>query len=220
MPIPRPCVVTDLVTDTTFKLRRTRFFWTTDVAPTGITDLEAICNRLMAVIPPLLAPMMTTQAKMLRFEGKWYGPGTSGWEGNSTVAAVPGENPAVTPGSETEAEEGIELVADTLPDEVSMVIQKRTGNTGRSQMGRWFFTGLSEKINNHGRLTSTWVATAKNIANALSADVTVSGAYATVLHARHYDQKNSVLMPITKCYVLRTLGTRLDRRRPLEMERA
>lgn len=220
MPIPRPCIVADMVVDTSWGIRRNRFYFEADIPPAGITDLEAMMNRLMAVYCPLFITKMTSQCKILRFEGRWYGAGTTGWEGNSTVSAETGTNAAVTPGSTSEAEGEADILTDTLPDEVSVIIQKRTGNTGPSQMGRWFFTGFSEKLNNHGVIAVNWIAGLKAIADLLSTDVTVTGAFSTVMHPRHYNQKANSLMPITKCYVLKTLGTRKDRRRPLALERA
>lgn len=216
-PIPRSTIVCDLVTETPWALRRNRFYFTSDNAPTGLTDLEHICNRVMAVYSPLLKVMQTTQVKQLRVEGRWYGPGTTGWEANSTSAAVAGTLPAVTPNSETDAEDSM---MDTLPDEVCLIIQKRTGNTGRSKYGRWFFTGLSEKVQNAGQVDQEMIANAKTLAASLSDDITVSTGFATVLHARHWDKKNNVMLPITKCYVVRAIGTRKDRRRPLKLERA
>lgn len=217
MALPRPCIVTDLVMKTPWGYRRNRFYWEATVQPTGITQLEAICNRVHAVISPQVAVLCTTQIEIERMEGRYFGTGTTGFEGNSTTASVQGEFAAVTPGSATDESES--SIADTMPDESVLIIQKRTGNTSRSKNGRWFFSGLSEQMQNAGIIDPEMTANAKALADLLSTDITVSVGFSTVLHARHFDQKNSNLLPITKCYALRVIGTRKDRRRPLKLER-
>lgn len=217
MPVPRPCLVTDMCVQTPWSLRRSRFYWNLTVAPTGITQIEACCNRLMAVYGTLFANLMTMQVSIVRFEGRWFGPGTQGFEGNSTVGAIQGANTAATPGLDDPPETDVQ--PDTLPDEVCLIVQKRTGNTSRSKNGRWFFSGLTEKIQNAGLIEPEWIGTCTTLANALSTDVTVSSGFSTVMNARHWDQKNSDLLPITKCYALRVMGTRRDRRNPLKLER-
>lgn len=216
MSLPSSTLVADMCVQTPWALRRNRFYFSPTVPPGGITQVEACMNRLMAVYAPVFAPIMTTQVKILRFEGQWFGGGGSGFEGNSTVGAVSGTWAAVQPNSSTDLDDQL---PDTLPDEASLIIQKRTGNRARSKNGRWFFCGLSEQMQNAGQIDAQQTGLAITIATLLSDDVTVSSGFSTVLHARHYDHKNSALLPITKCYAIRTLGTRRDRRGPLRLER-
>jgi hypothetical protein len=215
--IPRPVLIADLVTDTTYAERRNRFYFAADTAPTGITPLENICNFIMNKYSPLLSQFLTTQSRIVRVEGQWMGSGSTGFEANSTVAAVPGVHTAVTPGAVSEDEAS--TITDTLPDEVSLIIQKRTGNTNRGSMGRWFFTGLTEKMQNHGVIARDYLTSVVSLANQFSDDITVTGSGATILHARHWNRKANSLQPITKCYALKVLGTRLDRRNPLRLTR-
>lgn len=213
---PRPCLVADLVTRTPWSERRNRFYFTSDTPLTGLSDVEACCNNIFVTYATLYKKLTTTQVQHVRVEGRWYGGGTSELEGNSTLPEMQGELSAVTPGSESDEED---ITPDTLPDEVSLIIQKRTGNSGRNNRGRWFFCGLGESVQNAGIIDVAMYGPVKTFANKLSDNITVSGAFSTVLHARHFDQKGGELDPITKCYAIRVLGTRKDRRSPLKLER-
>lgn len=217
MSLPNNVLVTDMVTRTPWSERRNRFYWDLSVAPTGLTQIESCCNRLHVIISDEVIGFLTTQCYVERWEGRWYGSGGAQFEANSTTAAKQGLVTAVTPGSVSD--ETLSAVADTLPDEAALIVQKRTGQAGRTKRGRWFFSGLSEQCQNAGEIDIEWRQTFKDFANVLSNDVTVSTGFSTVMHARHLDNKNSVLEPITKCYAIRTLGTRKDRRKPLTLSR-
>lgn len=217
MAVPRPCLVIDLVTRTHWASRRNRFYFEATVAPTGLTQLEACCNAVLTKIGSAWSAIMTTQAKIERAEGRWYGAGTAGFEANSTINGIQGALLGVTPGSPTDATS--DSLADTLPDEVVLILQKRTGNTGRSQMGRWFISGLSEQVQNHGIIDAEMVGDIRGIADLMTENITVTGGFSSVLSHRHWNRKANTLMPITKCYAIRAIGTRKDRRRPLTLER-
>jgi hypothetical protein len=207
-----------MVIKTYWRERRCRFFWDLSVAPTGLTQIEACCNRLMAQYPPFFTPYLSNQTFITRFEGRWYGGGGAAFEGNSTVAAVQGGLTTVIPNSGADAT-GSSGQADTLPDEACLIIQKRTGLTGRSNYGRWFIPGLGEAIQNAGEIDVEYRGLIKVTADSLSTDVVVSTGFSTVMHARHYNRKTNALIPITKCYAIQTLGSRRDRRRPLRLSR-
>lgn len=217
MSFPSNTLITDMVTRTPWGERRNRFYWDASVGPTGLTQLEAICDRVLAVIGTNYITLLSAQCQIMRFEGRFYGAGSTEFEANSTSAPLDGARVAVIPNSGTDAIES--TLADTLPDEVCLIVQKRTGNIGRSKRGRWFFTGLSEQIQNAGEVDAAVRASVKVFADTLSNDITVSSGFSTVLHARHYDKLNHALLPITKCYAIRTMGTRRDRRRPLRLSR-
>jgi hypothetical protein len=217
MAYPVNTLVADMVTRTPWGERRNRFYFEPTVSPTGITQLEAIMNRLHAVISALAIEIMSNQCSVVRWEGRFYGTGSSEFEANSTTAAQPGNHIAVTPNSTTD--ETSSYTADTLPDEACLIVQKRTGTIGRSKRGRWFFCGLSEVMQNAGEIDIEYRGQAIDLANGLSSDVTVTSGFSTILHARHYDHKNNMMLPITKCYAIRTLGSRRDRRAPLRLSR-
>lgn len=216
-PIPRSTLRTALVMITPAGIRRNTFYWTLDTPPTGLTDLEACCNKALTVIGTDLKKILTTKVAIVKMEGRWYGPGTTGFEADSTIGALTGEMAASQPGGTGDDDD--QGTADTLPDEVSLIVQKRTGNTGRSAYGRWFFCGLSENVQNAGKVDVQAVGLCRNFANSLSNDITVTGGFATIMHARHWDKKNNTMRPITKCYAVATMGSRIDRRRPHQMNR-
>lgn len=215
---PANTLVTDMVIQTPWRERRVRFFWDLTVAPTGITQIEACCNRLMVTHASVWAGFMTTQVFVTRFEGRWYGPSGTTFEGNSTSAQVQGSFTAVTPNSASDAT-GSSASADTLPDEVCFIIQKRTGVIGRSSRGRWFICGLGEAVQNAGEVDTEYRALLKGVTDQMSTDVAVTVGFSTVMHARHYNRKSNILQPIVKCYALRTMGSRRDRRSPLRLSR-
>jgi hypothetical protein len=170
----------------------------------------------MAVVPTVLVQFMSTQCSVERAEGRWYGGGSENFEANSTVARQVGALTAVTPNSPSDESDSL---PDTLPDEVCIIVQKRTGNTGRAKRGRWFFCGLSEQMQNAGEVDFQYRDDVKSFADLLSTSIVVTTGFSTTLNARHYDRKDNILMPITKCYALRTMGSRRDRRSPLRLTR-
>lgn len=214
-PIPTPVIVCDLVQVTPAGFRRNRFYFSPTVNPTGITQLEAVANRCLTVLTADIKLLCTTVVKFARAECQFKGTGGEEFEANSTIAGVPGALAATIPGAL--GEEATDT--DTLPDDVVLIIQKRTGSKGRGKRGRWFFSGLSEQIQNDGLLTQDGPGLAKAAADNFSADIAVTGAFTTTLHARHWDRKDSLLLPITKCYAIATLGSRMERRRPHRLER-
>lgn len=217
MPIPPSTLVTDMVIQTPWAERRCRFYWEVSAPPTTLTHLEAICDRLMGTVAVNFKAIMTTQVFITRFEGRWYGTGTTTFEANSTVASAQGTFTAVQPNSGSDSTTS--NVSDTLPDEACLIIQKRTGTIGRAAMGRWFVPGLSEQMQNAGEVDIEFRTLAKTLADTCSSSVTVSTGFSTILNPRHYNRKTNALMVITKCYALRTIGTRRDRRKPLRLSR-
>lgn len=215
-PIPKPVFIGDLVMKTQQGFRRNRFYYVLDLPATTITAVEICAEKLFGVITPKLKQLVTAQVELLRVEGRFFGADGSDIEGNSTSPKVLGDITAVTPGSESD--DG--SLPDTMPDESVLIIQKRTGTAGRGARGRWFFSGLGEAVQNNGVIVEGFQDDAKELADVLSEDIdTGAGDFTTTMHARHWNRDSNTLMPITKCYAIRVIGTRKERRNPLQLER-
>lgn len=216
MPLPSQTIVADIVIATPWAERRCRNYYQPDIPPSNLTQLEAVANAILLHYQTSWASLSTTQCWMRRVESRFYGGPSNEFEANSTGGGTQGSAPAATPGGGSD--DG--TTVDTLADEHSLIVQIRTGQSGRSKRGRRFICGLSEKVQNAGKISMGFIAACKSFADKFPADVTVNASgLSTALHARHYDRKNSVLVPITKAYALATLGSRIDRRNPLRLSR-
>lgn len=216
MAIPSPVLVMDLVTKMPSGEYRNRFYFEATIYPTTIPQLEACCNRVMSVYTTLLSALCTTQVSFTKVEGRAYGVGGTEFEANSTSPEVAGGITAVAPNSPSE--DG--SLPDTFGADVVLIVQKRTGKVGRQKRGRWFFCGLSEQLANNGLIIDDVLVNVKGLADGLSNTVTVTSGFSTVLNPRHWDRKGNTLEPITKCYAIRNLGSRDDRRLKPRLVRA
>jgi hypothetical protein len=77
-------------------------------------------------------------------------------------------------------------------------------------------------VNDHGEIQSLYKPEAIALATRVPMQISVTdaafGTEPIFLDARHYDRLNGVMEPIEKCYALSMVGTRLDRRKPLQGE--
>jgi hypothetical protein len=218
MPIPAAHFVCDVVTRTANGRRRNRFYFAKDAAapnPANATDLRVVANAVMGYIGPLMAALMDNESKVEKVESRWISGAASDWESVSDSDEIDGVIDIVD-GSTSDH-------AGQLPDEVSLMIRIRTGLAGRNKRGRRFITGLSELINEAGEITKTdYKDAAKALANAMPTAITVSGygefegEFPGMLLPRHYNRKDSEMLPITAGQAIATLATRRDRRKPLE----
>lgn len=221
MPFPPGTLIFDLVTKTPRGRRRNRMYYENDGGgvPNTVARLRAFANLVMTTWAPLMRPLMSADAVIEKVEAYAYNVGGPEVEALSTIAAVEGEIPTSV-GFEGEAN-------DLLPDEVSLMVQVRTGIIGRANRGRRFFCGLSEKVNTNGVITdTTYRDAAKDLANQLpttieseSLDIPDEDPVSVALAARHYNRKTNALLPISQAFAVETLASRRDRRQPLEFER-
>ena len=211
-PIPPPILTADLVILTKHQPLRSRLYWASDTAPENETHLTVIADAIKtAFTNPLIALMPDTHF-FQRVECRWYGAGDSAFFANSTSVAAegeidaPDENNAVADGAGS-------LSEDIMPDDTCLVIQKKTGLKGRANQGRLFIGGISETIQYAGEVSAAYATQAKTLAAKVNTDITVSGSgFTTVLHARHWNRKANQMKPITKVYVVKAIGSRMDRR--------
>jgi hypothetical protein len=208
MPIPAGTVVTDLVIKTVHAERKSRFYWTSDVAPAEVRDMEAIANEVKTTFAAQVAALMPTTHSVLRVDARYYS-GVLDLEAPSNTAAVPGTIPT-----------GGTVAVDAMPDEAALILRVQTGKLGRSKRGRRFISGLSEDINAGGAVATGARARCVALATKVAQDIEVTSddaQFVTFLHARHYDRKFAKLEVITKCWALSAIGTRKDRRKPLAL---
>lgn len=210
MSIPNACLTADLVIHTAVGgYRRSRLYYTLSSAPATVHELTRCCNALSVKFAPLLTPLLPTSHQFLGVEGRYKAAGVD-LESNSTNGPFEGD---VSAGGE---EEG---TSDGLPDEAAIIIKRITGKGGRSKRGRLFIGGLSESINNNGVIATSAIDVCKDLMNAVPEDVvfSINEETESTMHARHWDRKNSVLEPVVSAALCLTIGSRIDRRQPLEL---
>lgn len=218
MPIPTPTIVADLVVKTKWAYRRNRLYYEPTANPGDEIALGHCADAIFNAFKDDIVLLMPDEHYFQRVECRFYGPGSTGFFANSSVAPVVGD--IETPDENTTASDIYSASEDILPDEVSLIIQKKTGLTGRANQGRLFLTGLSERVNFAGEVSAGYRGSAATVAALVATDVSVSvGAFVSVLHARHWNRKTNDMKPITKTYVVNGMGSRRDRRRPVPMER-
>lgn len=199
MAIPT-CLITDLITKTENRLCRSRLYWVPDTPPTSSTNMVTLANSVMAnyatVLPAILSPLCYFFGVYVR----WTDPAVE-LDGYSTSTAIVGTGGVSTTVS--------------LPDEVCMEVQRRTGLTGRQNRGRLFFSGIASPMNDGGLLTP---AARVNLI-ALAAKIGPDQTFAPIglCHARHFDRKDNVLKGVQAARATSVFVSRRDRRRPLSL---
>lgn len=219
-PIPRGTYVMDAVIKTLWGVRRNRFYFVSDAIAADEEDLKDIADAFHTHISGQFVDLMPDLHKLLRFEIKYY-KGVDGYIfANSTPAALNGQLTTPAPAGTGEGEDNDEDSEDILPDEVSLVIQLKTGIGGRANQGRRFITGLSEKIQYAGEVTPDFYPKVLALAAKIKApfNITIAAGTESMLPA-HWNRKANVMKPVTACYVVNAMGTRRDRRKSIPWER-
>lgn len=218
-PIPAPILTADLCILTKHKMIRSRTYWSSDTAPENETQLTVIADAIKTAFNAVIIALLPDSHYFQRVECRWYGAGDSAFFANSTSAASQGSIDA--PDNNDSLSDGAgSLSEDIMPDDTCLIIQKKTGLKGRANQGRIFFGGLAENVNYAGEVSSPFEANAKALAAKLNTDINVAGSgYTTVLHGRHWNRKVNQMKAITKVYVVKGIGSRMDRRPKTLMER-
>jgi hypothetical protein len=98
----------------------------------------------------------------------------------------------------------------TLPDEVNLIIQRRTTGQGRANRGRLYVPSLWEGHNTNGIVTAASVSVVETAAAFMGADTTTT----PVLHARLYSRTLDNLQVITLCRAMQNFGEQRRRQAP------
>lgn len=213
--IPKPVIVADLVVKTVHGRRRNRFYYQEDGARAWIfQDVAKVADAVKANFEDVYAAVMSSLNSVEKCEVKILTGGDE-FEDTSTSAPTEGE-------IEVLAGEG-EGDGDSMPDEVTLNLRVQTGLVGRSRRGRRFVSGLAEAVQTSGIIEEDFANACKAIAAKVadSIDVTtlgVEGGETAVLYARHWNRKTNTLDAIIGCRAMGSVGTRRDRRRPLQFE--
>jgi len=178
------------------------FYFYNDATP----DLENITQyadfilaKVKASLRAVIPVYVTLQPLTVRTRG-----GGLDIEDTSTEAGVTG---LFLDGDLVEDEE-----TDVLPEGDQIVIQRRTGQAGRSKRGRVFLPFVPEGLVDNSTLNSQGLPLYKTIATKFSQPIDC-GALG-ILTPMTKDYKNSELLPISHCRVVSEVCTRRDRRAP------
>lgn len=216
-PLPRPCIVTDLCIETTRKIIRSRLYWHPTTSPDTESDLTVCADAVKSAFTPALPELLPDRHSFIRVEAYAYVGVDNYFFANSVAAPGPGLIGVPGNDGDDDAEGAGE---DILPDDTALVIQKKTGIQGKSNQGRLFIGGIAETVQIRGVVTPGFVTKVKTLASKVNTSINVSGSgFTTTLEARHWARKAGILRPITKVYVVKTMGTRMDRRKATGWER-
>lgn len=218
MTLPNPFLYADVLIQTPRATRKVRLHYAATTAPAVYNHVQAIANYVHLVIGGAFATVMPAECKVAGTVARYITDSVD-LEAPSTEAAITGTMTAII-----EALDGTDHF--DMPDEACLIFRKITGHGGRSKRGRIFLPGISEVVNDGGRIYTGAKAAVISIAELLTAPVAVTytdgeevePAFAANLNLRLFDQKNSMLVPVMKCVALDIIGSRIDRRKPLPLQ--
>ena len=210
MPTIPACVQVKLLIATRFDTLGNMLYYEGSPAPTASAHLIQIANGLFDHIKAQVAALYGTNSLVTAMQASYQNGGGSAIEVQTSAAPAAGTISESLldddPGS-----------ADELASETAVIFKKLTGLPGRKNRGRWFFGGCGEAVNYAGVVDVAYHTAALALCGVLASDVTVAsgGGYAGgVWHARHWNRKDNVLVPIQVVKCDTVLGTRRDRRAP------
>jgi len=156
------------------------------------TNYQAICAAFYAMLTtPLIVPVSLTYTYRGVIGEFNDGAGTTGVEYYQNVLGT--------------------AVTDPLPEDVAVVVRKKTANTTRDGSGRWYFAGTTSADTIGSYLNSTGISDWQGVAVAAKS---VVSAGSIVLSPAHFSPKTGLLYPILETPVVALLGTRRRRRGP------
>lgn len=155
--------------------------------------LQTFANTLFTTLTVSLEPVLAGQAEFRQIYMKLAG-GSDELEAYSTNSPIAGG-----------------AAGDMFPEEVAVVIQRRTGKPGRNKRGRIFLPFVPEEFAVDSTLTATAVGLYKTLATALKTPFVSGGITLSPLTP---DFKNSILEPVIQTRVLSEVMSRRQRRFP------
>jgi hypothetical protein len=166
-------------------------FWFLNSGAVAPADYKGDSLALHVAIVDAILPMMAS---------------TNECVGSSVVI----NNGAGSYGSEVYAEAPGSIVQTAIPEDVSLVVQRLTGNAGPSNRGRIFIAGLPETFVTGSYLSTVGLAAAATLVTALQ--TAVAGNVVTYTPAT-FSQKDGILTAVTSWFPVALLATN-RRRRP------
>lgn len=159
---------------------------------TPTTNFQTLCNAFYAAITtPMLVGLSATYTLRGVYGEFNDGAGTTGVEYYDSLIGS--------------------AVTDPMPEDVAVVVRKKTANTTRDGSGRWYFAGTVSADTQGSYLNSTGISDWQAVAVACKTAVTVG---AISLSPAHFSPKTGLLYPIVETPVVALLGTRRRRRGP------
>jgi hypothetical protein len=193
--IPKPVVTMVFYVTTKAGQFANVTFWSASPAPASVGDVQAIADAASAIMAPLYIAAIHSSAAYAGVHAK-YEDGTHIYEADSSSGT------------------GIGTVGGTaVSDQNAAVLRKYTGLAKPRNRGRWFVSGMSSlnfASTNPDEIDSAYYASYEAIVAAFTADMTAGGS---VLHARHWNRTDNVLVPISYGKVSTRVASRDDRRR-------
>lgn len=165
-----------------------------DTAPV-IGDMVTVANDAFTAFSGPVAHILSASVLFAQIVAR-YRSGSQDYEGVSSEAAVA----------------GFRTGGDGMPDQDVFEIRKVTGQPGRQKRGRVFISGCNEVDNIEGKLNPASYDLFAAAAAPFGADLTAGGS---TWHARHWDRKDSLLVPIQAVYAMSIFYSQRKRRRPL-----
>lgn len=102
-------------------------------------------------------------------------------------------------------------IGNTVPEDVAVIVRKRTANHTASGKGRWYFCGAGTADCNGSYLNSSGITDWQAAAIGFKTAITFGGV---TFSPAHFSAKTGLLYPIVDTPVVGLLGTRRRRRGP------
>lgn len=162
----------------------------------GQPQLDSACAAFSAAMGALYIAYLTDSCTYVGSRFSFYN-GTAELESFSSSGAGAGS-----------------ITGDTMPGETAIEIQRRTGLRGRQNRGRVYLAGFGEEYGNDGVVdpTSDTGVAVKAIATYTGADKTFGSI---AIHWRHYNRKDSLMVPVQVMRAMDVLVQQRKRRKPL-----
>lgn len=188
--LPRPVLVVKMETIMTEGVAFNTFYGAVTGTMSTYADVLTVANAVAVAFYPKLAACLTADCVVGGLQARWLTL-TADITAFASTASVTGS-----------------VLGDSLPIQDCFEIRKITGLAGRTNVGRWFFSGMGDQDTEFGKVKSVrWPAVdalATTLATTLSAgDKTVTW--------KHWSRKTTVLENIVQTYGVQRLVSRRDR---------
>lgn len=188
--IPKPVFRLQILTHMTEGVSSNMLYGVITGVVSGDEDLLAITNAVATTVAPALAACLSAECEIIEVNGR-YTTATNDYRAISTNETTDGA-----------------IAGDALPIQDCFELRKITGLFGRSEMGRLFFSGMSEDDVQFGQIKAVRKAALDNLSQALKNDVAVGDR---TVSWRHWSRKGNLLSPLTAVYQISRMVSRRDR---------
>lgn len=188
--IPKPVFTVQILTHMTEGVASNTLYGIITGVVTGDEDVLAITNAVQAAVAPALAACLSAECEIIEVNGR-YRTATNDYRAISSNESVDGL-----------------IAGDALPIQDCFELRRITGLAGRAEMGRLFFSGMSEDDVQFGQIKAVRKAALDNLAQTLKNDLTIGDR---TVSWRHWSRKANLLSPLTAVYQISRMVSRRDR---------